>query len=264
MNKPDFAGIANKLRKTIVQYSPEILTGLGVAGFFTSVGLAIPATKKALESIKEEKLIREEESNDGKVEPLTKVDVLKVTWKCYVPTAISCVTSAACIIGATSVNMRRNAALATAYSLSETALKEYQEKVVTTIGDKKEKAIRDQIAQDKLNRSPVNDREVILAEGGNVLCYDPQKDRYFRSDANTIKKAINKLNADMIQEMYVSLNDFYYEIGLANCKMGDDLGWNMDGGLIDISFSAMVASNDEPCLVLDYRLEPRTDYRNLM
>lgn len=264
MNKPDFAGIATKLRKTIIQYSPEILTGLGVAGFFTSVGLAINATPKALECIKEEKLAREEESYDGKVEPLTKVDVLKVTWKCYIPTAVSCVTSAACIIGATSVNMRRNAALATAYSLSETALKEYQEKVTATIGEKKEKGIRDQIAQDKLNRHPVNDREVILAEGGNVLCYDPQNERFFRSDANTITKAVNKLNADMIQEMYISLNDFYYEIGLANCKFGDDLGWNINNGLIDVTFSAMVASNDEPCLVLNYSLEPRADYRNLL
>ena len=35
--------------------------------------------------------------------------------------------------------------------------------------------------------------------------------------------------------MYISLNDFYYEIGLDNIKLGDELGWNIDDGYIDLS-----------------------------
>ena len=49
-----------------------------------------------------------------------------------IPAGVTVIAAAACIVGANSVNIKRNAALATAYSLSETALKEYQSKVVSS------------------------------------------------------------------------------------------------------------------------------------
>ena len=54
-----------------------------------------------------------------------------------------------------SVNARRTAALATAYSLSESALKEYQEKVIETIGGEKNRAYGIRLRRDKLKRDPV-------------------------------------------------------------------------------------------------------------
>ena len=59
------------------------------------------------------------------------------------------------------------------------------------------------------------------------------------------------------------LNDFYYEIGLDNIKLGDELGWNIDDGYIDLSFSSQLASDGTPCLVIDYKIAPRYDFRNL-
>ena len=32
----------------------------------------------------------------------------------------------------------------------------------------------------------------------------------------------------MMNDMYISLNDFYYEIGLDPIKIGSDIGWNID------------------------------------
>jgi hypothetical protein len=61
--------------------------------------------------------------------------------------------------------------------------------------------------------------------------------------------------------MYISVNDFYYEIGLGNTKIGNDLGWHVDNGLIDLEFSSQLADDGTPCLVLDYRVAPRYDYR---
>lgn len=125
-----------------------------------------------------------------------------------------------CLIGASSTNLRRNAALATAYTLSESTLKEYQEKVVETIGEKKEQSIRDSVSKDKMVKNPV--REVILTEsGGNTICYDVLSGRYFKSDRDKITRVMNELNRQMRDEMYVTLNDFYYELGLDGTKMGD-------------------------------------------
>ena len=64
--------------------------------------------------------------------------------------------------------------------------------------------------------------------------------------------------------MYVSLNDFYYEIGLPSIKLGDDIGWNIDNGYIDLHFSSQLAEDGRPCLVIDYLYGPRYDYRNFM
>ena len=78
------------------------------------------------------------------------------------------VCSAACIIGASSISARRNAALVTAYTISETALKEYRDKAVEVVGVKKEQAIRDAVAKDKLEKANVKEREFISTGRGET------------------------------------------------------------------------------------------------
>ena len=78
---------------------------------------------------------------------------------------------------------------------------------------KKEQSIRDSVSKDKMVKNPV--REVILTEsGGNTICYDVLSGRYFKSDRDKITRVMNELNRQMRDEMYVTLNDFYYELGL--------------------------------------------------
>nr|DAO93536.1 MAG TPA: hypothetical protein [Caudoviricetes sp.] len=172
--------------------------------------------------------------------------------------------SIACLIGASSVNAKRNAALATAYTLSESALKDYQGKVVEMFGEKKHETVKDAIAKDKIEKNPVVTREIIITEKGNTLCYDAISGRYFKGDIDKIKKAECELNRRMRDEMYVSLNDFYYEVGLDNIKIGDELGWNIDNGYIDLSFSSQLTSDGTPCLVIDYSIAPRYNFSELM
>lgn len=256
MNKLNLNKIAKSVRTVIVKYSPEILTGIGITGMITTTVMAVKATPKALMLIEEKKI-------DNDVDKLTPIETVKAAWTCYVPATITGCMSIACLIGASSVNARRNAALATAYTLSETALKEYQEKVVETIGEKKEQVVRDAIAKDKIDKDPVSSKEVIITEKGNTLCYDVISGRYFKSDIEKLKRVENELNKQMINDMYISLNEFYYEIGLSSIDIGDDIGWNIDKGFIDFSFSSQLADNGTPCLVLDYRIAPQYDFRKL-
>lgn len=67
----------------------------------------------------------------------------------------------------------------------------------------------------------------------------------------------------MLDETYISLNDFYYEIGLRNTSIGDDIGWNINEGFIDLYFSSQLDEENVPCIVLNYQLAPRYDYQNL-
>ena len=252
MQKPNLTKICRNVKTATVKHSPEILTGVGIAGMITTTVMAVRATPKAIQLLDEEK--RRQQAD--KLEPM---DVVKTAWKCYIPAAVTGTVSVACLIGASSVNARRNAALTAAYTISESTLRDYQKKVVETIGEKKEQSIRDSVSKDKMVKNPV--REVILTEsGGNTICYDVLSGRYFKSDIEKLKKAVNEINRQMLDETYISLNDVYYGIGLDNIKLGEDIGWNVNKGFIDLQFSSQLASDGTPCLVIDYQVQPRADY----
>lgn len=252
MDKQKFEGVVNYLKKTISKRSPEILTGIGIAGMITSTVLAVKATPKALD------LIREKE-DELEADKLTISETIQTTWKCYIPAATTCITSAACIICANSVHVKRNAAIAAAYKLSEKALVEYKDAVIETIGEKKENLVNDKLAEKKLEKNPVSKSEVIIS-GGTALCYDSIGGRYFKSDIESIKRIENMLNKQMLRDDYISLNDFYDEIGLPHTDAGRELGWSVNDGLIDIRFSSQIADNGEPCLVVDYSNPPKYNF----
>ena len=254
MGKTNLATIVASTRQFVSKRSPEILTGIGIAGMISTAVLAVKATPKAMELIEEKK--REEW-----LDKLSPVEIVKVAWKPYIPAIVTCVTSTACLIGASSVSAKRNAALATAYKLSETALTEYREKVIETIGEKKERTVRDKVAEERVKKNPVSKNEVIITGNGKTLCFDPISGRYFMCSIETIKRAENILNKQMLHDIsgYVSLNEFYDEIGLDHTSVGDDLGWNTDQ-IIDIDFSSQLNDNGEPSVVLDYLVAPKYDF----
>ena len=263
MGKLSLSKFAKNARMWTSKHSPEILTGFGIAGMITTTVLAVRATPKALKLIEEAKFEKYGEVYEE--DRLTVAETVKVAWKPYIPAAVTGVASIACLIGATSVSSRRNAALATAYQLSATAFNDYREKVVETIGEKKEQVVKDKVAEKQIKEHPVASSEVIITERGNTMCYDPVSDRYFKSDIDRIKKAENTLNKRMLHDMfgYVSLNDLYDELGLKQISIGDSLGWNVNQ-LIDIGFSSQIADNDEPCIVLDYNVAPKRNYTTIM
>lgn len=260
MSKPSLKVLAKSIKSTLVKRSPEILTGIGIVGMTTTVILAVNATPKAIQLIEKKR----EELELSEEEKLKPVDIIKVAWKPYIPAVVIGVTSISCLVGASSVNARRNAALAAAYTLSDSALREYKEKVVETIGEKKEKEIVDAVAKEKIENDPVTNKEVIITEKGDTLCYDGLFGRYFKSDMDTIKKAIIKINRDIVCDTYASLNDFYSEIGLNPTRIGDDLGWNIDDGTIDVEFSSQIAEDGTPCLVVMYTVSPRYNFYNFL
>ena len=254
MGKFNLTAAAKSIKGALERHTPEILTGIGVAGMVTSTVLAVKATPKAY-------LLVNDRKNELEVEKLPVTELVKTTWKCYIPAAVTCGASIACLVGASSVNFKRNAALATAYKLSEAALSEYKDAVIETIGEKKEQSVRDKVAEERIKKNPVSKSEIIVTGNGTTLCYDPVGNSYFKSNIQQIESAKNKLNARMLSENYVSLNDFYDELGIGPTKLGDDLGWDIyKDGLVEIAFSSQLAEDGTPCLVMDYSIAPRYEY----
>ena len=257
MGKGNISKIINEIQKAVIKHSPEILTGLGIAGMITTTVLAVKATPKALDLINDRK-------DELETEKLPPIEVIKTAWKCYIPAAVTCATSTACLIGASSVHLKRNAALATAYKLSESAISEYKDAVIDKIGEKKEQTIRDKIAEEKMKKNPVSSSEVFITEKGNTLCYDTISGRYFKSDIDRIKIAENAINKQLLDEMYVSLNDLYDELDLDHTKLGDELGWKIDDGLVELYFSSQLADDGTPCVVMDFTRAPKYNFSNFL
>lgn len=253
MDKSNITNIIKGIKASISRHSPEILTGIGIAGMITTTILAVKATPKAIKLIEAEKQAKH-------VDALSPVDTVKTVWKCYIPAAMTGVSSIACLIGSNAINAKRNAALTTVYTLSEMARNEYKEKVIETIGEKKERTIKEKVDAERIKRDPVSKKEVIITEKGTTLCYDHVFGRYFKSDIDIINRAMNKINREIVINMYASLNDFYAELGLSPVEMGYDLGWNIDDGTIEIEPSSQLADDGTPCLVIDYNISPKYNY----
>lgn len=253
MDKSNITNIIKGIKASISRHSPEILTGIGIAGMVTTTILAVKATPKAIKLIEAEKRAKH-------VDALSPVDTVKTVWKCYIPAAMTGVSSIACLIGSNAINAKRNAALTTVYTLSEMARNEYKEKVIETIGEKKERVIKEKVDAERIKKDPVSKKEVIITEKGTTLCYDHVFGRYFKSDIDIINRAMNKINREIVINMYASLNDFYAELGLSPVEMGYDLGWNIDDGTIEIEPSSQLADDGTPCLVIDYSVSPKYNY----
>ena len=93
-----------------------------------------------------------------------------------------------------------------------------------------------------------------------MLCYDTISGRYFRGDIEKIRRAENQLNLRMRDELFISLNELYSELGLPHIDAGEKLGWNIDKGYITLRFTYGPAENDEPCLILGYDVQPNYHY----
>lgn len=244
-------GLLHTAQHMIAQNSPAILTALGVGGVLATAVTAVAATPGALDDIAA--------AEENEVEHFTFWGKTKVAWKRYIPAAAIGAVTITCIVGSNTINARRTAAIASLYSLTDTAFKEYKEKVVETIGTNKEQKVKDAIVQDHLDKNPLSTKQIVFLGKGNQLCYDDYSGRYFKSDAETIRRAENQINNQLLNSMYASLNDFWNAIGLEDTKLGENLGWTSDH-MMHLDFTSKLTDDGQACLVIDYLVLPKYDY----
>jgi hypothetical protein len=261
----------------IVQNSPNILTTISVIGLISAVVEGIRVTPTAMSKLDDEVFFKygdemkeaggtltfnewlglKEHSFKDRISKLTKKEILQIVWKDYLPTVIISALTISSVIGSNRISLRRSAALASLYGITEAAFKEYKTKVVETMGEAKERKVRDDIAQDRIQKNPTATNAIVLTGKGDVLCYDTLSGRYFRSDIDKIQRIVNSLNYQLRSAMFLTVNDLYYELGLSNCDLGAECGWDIDKGEIELGFSAALSDDGEPCLVLEYKVTPK-------
>lgn len=233
-------------------HAPSILTVTGVVGVAATAALASRATLRSRD------LINHVQVRDDK--DLSPFEVVKVTWKLWIPTITVAATTIGSICYGNHIALKRGASLLQAYNLLDSAFSEYKEEVVKRIGEKKNDEIEGVLAQKRVDEtSPSEDVMVVLPRGEKPLVLDELSGRYFRMDPEEIRQAVNTLNASLIAEDWVSLNTFYGLIGLPPIGLGDTIGWTANR-LLEIRFSSALTKDNDPCVVIKYDTRPKVDY----
>ena len=263
MNK-NLLKMVDKVGSVLSTNKTTILTGLAVTGVVTTFVFAYRAGIKAKDILEK----RKQDLADVKVtDTAAKRAVNKECAKTLIPLMLPSIVfgglTIACVLASHTASNRKIAALSAAYSISESALGDLNAKMQEMLGEKKTRAIKDAIAKDKVHENPPDPAKVIVTGNGNVLCMDGYSGRYFESTVEKIRQTFLSLSTDVQSEMFVSLNDFYAEVGLPQIPLGDDLGWGIDHtnrGLIEFDLVTILTEDDRPCVVIEYDAHPRFEH----
>lgn len=248
-----------------------VLTGIASARAGIKVNKVIANHKEKMENLEDAYKCMDNFSEDEYKEE--KKEIVLGTVKEMIPAVlppvvIGGVTIWSAVSGYNAAS-KKIAAITAAYNISEKALTEYTAKAKEMLGEKKAGEIKDEVNADKVKNNPPVPENIIFNTGnGTTLCYDELSGRYFYSSPESLRKAANIINKRMMDEYYISLNEYYDECRLPGIILGEDCGFNIDDGLIDVEhlFSATLY-NDQPVLVLnlgDYISAKYSEHRGNM
>lgn len=187
------------------------IIGLGATAIFTAKG-----------QMKADEIV-------AKKNPVDRKDLIKSTYKCYIPAAISGVLTLICIVTSQYISRKEIAGLAASLG------------VLAANRDQLEKAIKEKYGEDAL----VELRERILpykkpevkdgkeadrfsAEetgNGDLLCYEGYSGRWFRSSKEAVIKAEEEYNLRFKDGEYLSFNDLYELLGIKSSSFGNKFGY---------------------------------------
>ena len=226
--------------KNLEHHAPTILTIGGVAGFAGSVLTAIIATPKAVEGLVTLDVIEKE--------PKAKLwEQTKLLFPIYAPSIGLFIMSTACVIGANRVGNYRYAALSTLYFTSQQSAKVFENTVRDYLGEKNYEEVRVKSV------TPTTPPPLELANTESVLCFDHFSGRYFTIESvEDIQRAANATNSELMIDMWMPLNSYYTELGIDGIPYGDQIGWSVEEGMIEIVLDATLTPKNRPVVVVSF------------
>ena len=229
-------------------HGKEIIFGGCLAGMWGGAITAVIATPKAVDEFKKAS---------------TKKEKLLVLTKHYSPAFAIMALSTGGLISVLVSKNKEIAGLALACAASEKLYSEYRQSVVDTVGEKKEIEIQDNLATKKVQETAIPEtikESLLIADDSSVLCQDLWTGRYFKSTRQKIDSGLNEANAQLNDDGYLSLNDFYYFIGLDSVVGGVELGWSISNGTIKLEYTSSLKEGNVPVLAFRFSTHPTINY----
>ena len=229
--------IIKNARNLVSRNASDLLLIGGVGCILTGGALAIRKTPEAV-------LILDRKKKESNLEKVKAVAPL------FVPAVGFTIIGIVQIVCSRNITKNKIAAITTAYTVTETAYKTYRDKVKEYVEPEQYEDIEREFVRETVKRNP-NNKETINISGNKVLIYDNSADRYFEGTLNEIEKAVNTLNKRLRNDMVITMNEFYSEIGLNPTKTGEYLGWKIDKDEIEIYTSSGIADDGRPYIMLE-------------
>lgn len=245
----------NKNLTRLRRLSPAILTTLGILGVVGTAATAVKATPKALKLIK----IRKEELKTDKLEPM---ELVRVSWKCYIPSALIGAGTIACIVGIGIIDRRNQAALASAYAMLNESYKQYRQAAKKVYGDDADNKIHAEMAKDAMVHTSDWGYQVynmdMDSDSEKLLFYDLTTKRYFTTTMAAVLNAEYHINRNLALRGECSLNEWLSFLGLDDVENGDEMGWDinkmveeMDSYWLDFDNQKTLLEDGLECITID-------------
>lgn len=267
----------------VQKWSPEILTGAGIAGVVISGVLAARATLKLeaiVDKLDEEKMrINDEaETSDEHKALLFKAhrtfvfDLVKL----YGPSVTLGAASLTALVSAQGIMKKRNVALAAAYKGMETAYSNYRKRVADEVGEDKEREIYEGLRINDSEYTEYDGEDGPLTKDGLLdavsknrpyaRLWGPGNKNYTGNvdyDRMFLQSQQNYANDLLHSRGHIFLNEVYDMLGLDRSKEGSVVGWvegNGDDvvdfmGLGDRSFDFNRAFENDEDIILDFNVD---------
>lgn len=245
----------NKNLTRLRRLSPAILTTLGILGVVGTAATAVKATPKALKLIK----IRKEELKTDKLEPM---ELVRVSWKCYIPSALIGAGTVACIVGIGAIDRRNQAALTSAYAMLNESYKQYRQAAKKVYGDDADNKIHAEMAKDAMVHTSDWGYQVynmdMDSDSEKLLFYDLTTKRYFTTTMAAVLNAEYHINRNLALRGECSLNEWMSFLGLDDVENGDEMGWDinkmveeMDSYWLDFDNQKTLLEDGLECITID-------------
>ena len=204
-------------KQFIFKNSSHILTGC------SAIGLVATAILTGKASIKANEIIKAKEEKTG--EKLIFSEKIKLTWKCFIPSATVGIATIASSVGAHVIDSKRLSDMTNAYILSKEAMSRYREEVANdpAVGEEHEQEIYEASREKRKDEKPFNPKK-------QLIFYDPITDREFKATPQDIAFAEGQINRMFQNNTCCSYGYFLKLFGLkpTHYVLSNKIGWWLD------------------------------------
>lgn len=217
MNVKQLANVAKVAVKKNARLLCAIGTGVGLAA---TIALTVQATKKA------SKIVDQIKTDSGK-EKLAPSEVVKATWKCYIPVAVAATVTGGCVAYGVVDSNRREGALATALAVTETAKTVYRDELSETSGPS---AVEKADAKIIERTQPIIADTDMMVDNRPVLFEDGITNARFYVTPNAVKEAFSWADTEMSTGDEILLDSIWGRIGasIPGCWASENLVFTKD------------------------------------
>lgn len=271
----------NKITKAM----PTVLFITGIVGIFVSEVMAARDTLKAEEILEEKSIYRQKDiicdTPDGKPVFVNKSfkeyvpEVIKATWKCYIPTALSTTITITSLVMSKRLTQKQILALSTAVASAGGLVGKYRKEIENRFGRDPLTEIDKAVAEATMNEAhpPVITTSHLLSTGvddlsdgeGEYLFFDPFTKVKFRSTKLAVLGAKYYLNRNFSLGTEAPLSMFYAFLGLNLPEEYEYAGWDVnqmeDNGYYWIDIDLVRSDKEDPetgefYYILEYDMLP--------